>query len=101
MYLDRHFDNKHQDTIEVKYYIHVNSIIVLYYSQFDHSCLCRQANRTTCLADLCPLFGCSEQNTHYRGSGGRASSGAFSKLHPCSDEEVERYVYKCEVLSRR
>mmetsp|Transcript_20052 Transcript_20052/g.33788 ORF Transcript_20052/g.33788 Transcript_20052/m.33788 type:complete len:280 (-) Transcript_20052:173-1012(-) len=75
MYLDRHFDNKHQDMIE--------------------------SNRTTCLADLCPLFGCSELNTHYKGSSSRRNGGAFAKLHPCSDDEVERYVYKCEVLSKR
>lgn len=46
------------------------------------------------------MFGCSEQNTHYKGSR-KVGTGAFDKLQPCSDAEVERYVYKCEVLSKR
>mmetsp|Transcript_3139 Transcript_3139/g.4857 ORF Transcript_3139/g.4857 Transcript_3139/m.4857 type:complete len:289 (-) Transcript_3139:92-958(-) len=82
-YMDRHMDNKHPDKI--------------------------LSNTTICLGDLCPIFGCSDQNTKYRtyhsrrerSMGEHVPEEGFAGMVTCSDAEVEKYRYKCEVLSRR
>lgn len=81
-YIDRHMDNKHADRL--------------------------QSNRTVCLADLCPILGCSSKPTDSRNSHRKSNKDRYANLgpsfrdvEPCSENEVERNKYLCEGLIRR
>jgi len=98
-YLDRHMHNMHQDK------------------------LAANATSTTCLADLCPVFGCEPQSKSYqaqvaasralsRGGGKSRNSGSGSSsnnnnknkdffVDTCTEAEVERHKYVCQVMTRR
>jgi len=76
-YLDRHMDNKHESELP--------------------------PNATVCLADLCPMFGCNS-NSSNRGKieGNRDYYGnQFTTMAKCTDSEVEKSRYKCELIARR
>lgn len=83
-YIDRHMHNMHSDRLDKA--------------------------ATTCLADLCPIFGC-DQNNH--GLPPPASSSGSMQHRPpapprkdfqasrCTQSEVERSKYRCEVMTKR
>jgi hypothetical protein len=62
-----HLDNKHSDTLP--------------------------SNATICLADYCPIFGCSSKSRS-------TDEPSFHHLVFCKDEEMEKYSYQCENLAR-
>ena len=80
-YLDKHMHNRHSDKL--------------------------QNSSTTCLADLCPIFGCDEKKRAYSGSSSSSRQGVPSyrkkdfAIDVCTTEEVEKSRYRCEVMTRR
>lgn len=94
-YIDRHMHNKHTEKLS-------------------------GSGTSICLADLCPIFGCTGKEERSRGlppPGPRrsASSSSFPQTgaikdrskkdfageSTCTQEEVERSKYRCEVLAKR
>jgi hypothetical protein len=78
-YLDRHMSNKHDDKLS--------------------------PNATVCLADLCPIFGCNT-NTYARNRDKKDiyseyKANKFMSMEKCTDSEVEKSRYKCELIARR
>ena len=82
LYLDKHMDNKHVDKLSNE--------------------------TTTCLADLCPIFGCHSVNTvrkkgvdHLEDKLHKMKAQSFGSVEICTPKDVERHQYKCEVLLRK
>ena len=82
VYLDKHMDNRHAEKLSNE--------------------------TTTCLADLCPIFGCHSVNTvRKRGvdqledSLSRMKAQNFGSVELCMPRDVERHQYKCAVLLRK
>lgn len=85
-YIDRHMHNMHRDRLDKA--------------------------ATTCLADLCPIFGC-DQNNHGLPPLAASSSGTVQhtpshghrrkdfQASRCTQSEVERSKYRCEVMTKR
>jgi hypothetical protein len=75
---------------------------------FIHTLIFLQQNATTCLADLCPIFGCGPDDALYSKNGKKkkkwevdAEIVGFGGIVTCTESEVEKIRYRCEVLNRR
>ena len=89
-YLDKHMHNRHMDKLT-------------------------NDSTTTCLADLCPVFGCDDKQANLVARRGGGGSGGGQHLAPplprprkefgidnhCTPQELEKNKHRCEVLTRR
>lgn len=79
LYLDLHMHNKHSDKL---------------------------SNSTTCLADLCPVFGCPRQGNQDNSRRNNPASRTYKpkkhfSMDKCTEQEVEKSRHRCEVLTKR
>ena len=84
-YMDRHMHTMHSDKLD--------------------------KTATTCLADLCPIFGCEQSGRLASSSSiGLSSSAAqrplstkkeFQTNNKCTQADVEKSMYRCEVMAKR
>lgn len=96
----RHMTLKHSDVLEASHNPDFSR-----YSNLHALLVASQSNASTCLADLCPIFGCSTEDVKYTKRGRKKKSqaveGGFAGIVTCTDKDVEKVRFKCEALSRR
>jgi hypothetical protein len=96
-YLDRHFDRKHQDSLG------------------EHDALenIHRSQNSTCLSDLCPIFGCGrdsydfyeERSRNMKGRSGNTLDDNTNfnpaALRTCAPGDDERIRFRCEGMLRK